>query len=442
MEEIFDSEEIEIEEALEKAKTAVGKFGIVKNLYEQKFGEDFPKFKIINSQISKIALFSDGLEVDPIGCGTSNNKDLAMLKSLSESFERYAGMIYKNQNFIKGSYSQLREKALDPVEVAAFTKSQLRQKDFERFRFDENTQFNWTEGTSLISGKKILVPAQLVYWNYKLNGELTIHFGLSTGVAGGTSYAGATLRGIYEVVERDSFMIAWLNKLPLKEVDLSHTEDSQIEELTNELKKYKLELHVFDSSTDVRIHSFIGILIDKNINRPIMNCGLSAGLNPEKTIITTINEAFHGMPWRHEKLSKIGNKKIKPESIVSFDDRTVYWYQKGKLKELNFLLRSRNKIKISDLENYSTGSCIKDLQFIREELKEKNLETIVVDITPRDIKEIGFKEVKVLIPKMQPLYLIEKYRYLGGTRLYQIPEFLGFKRKKEEELNKIPHPFL
>ena len=440
MMEIFDSEELEINKAIEKANIAVSRFGIIRSFYEQKLTQDFPKFIIFHAQGSKSGLFSDGIESEYNTTGSSHNLNLAKLKALSEIFERYSGTVYRSKYFIKGSFNELKEKAFNPCDVVSFSKKQLSTKDFEKFRFDKNTNFKWIEGISLISGKKILVPVQLVYWNYRVDSEPIIQVGLSTGIAGGTSYAGATLRAIFEIVERDAFMITWLNQLNLKEIEFS--KKSQLKKMTDEFKRYKFELHVFYSKTNVKIHSFIAIMIDRTRNPPIIGCGLKAGLNPEETIIASIEESFHSMPWRRDIAVKIPNKKIKPEAVSSFEDRILYWNQRGKLKELNFLLENSKKIELSELQNYSTGSCLKDLEFVKEDFKEKNLETIVVDITPIDVKQMEFKEVKVLVPKMQPLYLNEKYRYLGGHRLYEIPILLGFKNRREEELNKTPHPFL
>jgi ribosomal protein S12 methylthiotransferase accessory factor len=57
---------------------------------------------------------------------------------------------------------------------------------------------------------------------------------------------------------------------------------------------------------------------------------------------------------------------------------------------------------------------------------------------------MGFRVVKVVIPNLHPLYLDEKHPYLGGKRLYDVPVKLGFLKnpRKEDEFNKISHPFL
>lgn len=69
---------------------------------------------------------------------------------------------------------------------------------------------------------------------------------------------------------------------------------------------------------------------------------------------------------------------------------------------------------------------------------------VFVDVTRPEIKKRGFIVVKVIIPQLQPLYLYENFRYLGGERLYTVPEILGYRgaAKKETDLNSKPHPFL
>ena len=73
---------------------------------------------------------------------------------------------------------------------------------------------------------------------------------------------------------------------------------------------------------------------------------------------------------------------------------------------------------------------------------DKNYELYYKDITISEFKKLNYYIVKVIIPKMQPIYLNEKYPLLGSDRLYSVPAKLGFKNKLEDDLNKYPHPFL
>lgn len=76
-------------------------------------------------------------------------------------------------------------------------------------------------------------------------------------------------------------------------------------------------------------------------------------------------------------------------------------------------------------------------------LKKKKIENILVECTTGDVRKFGFFVVRAISPELQPFYMSENYKYLGGTRLYSIPNILGYTDTEttEKDLNKIPHPF-
>ena len=113
------------------------------------------------------------------------------------------------------------------------------------------------------------------------------------------------------------------------------------------------------------------------------------------------------------------------------------------ISELNFLLKNGKSKEITSIPNISSTDPRRNLRTVLKMLQERNMEVIFVDATTPDIKELGYKVVRVIIPELQPLYLNERYKYLGNERLYKIPKNLGYRdsETREEELNTIPHPF-
>lgn len=81
------------------------------------------------------------------------------------------------------------------------------------------------------------------------------------------------------------------------------------------------------------------------------------------------------------------------------------------------------------------------LKIVSDKLLSKHHEHYYVDITVPEAKKAGLFVVKVIVPKLQPLYLDEGYPYLGGERLRQIPLILD-KQVRIRRLNNVPHPFL
>ncbi len=97
---------------------------------------------------------------------------------------------------------------------------------------------------------------------------------ISTGAAAGGCLASALVRGIYEVIERDAFMISYLNKLENDKVDLEKIPDARITTLLSILNRYRIEGHIMDITSDLGVPTFVTILVDRTGIGPAIHCGL------------------------------------------------------------------------------------------------------------------------------------------------------------------------
>ena len=146
--------------------------------------------------------------------------------------------------------------------------------------------------------------------------------------------------------------------------------------------------------------------------------------------------------------------KIKEQIIKQIDSWQASEEQKEQAKKQisempaeqleDFLVKNKLIKDVSKIPNHFSSRNSKNFNTVFKILKKHSLEAVFVDVTTSQINKIGFKVVKVIIPQLQPLYLDEDFKYFGGRRLYSIPRVLGYTKAKtkEEDLNKIPHPFL
>ena len=397
---------------------------------------DEPKLFHYTCKLKDNKKISDAGYCDPYTGGNSFDKKRSEMKALGEAIERYSLSIYKNSNLITTSYEKIKNKALNPNDVVVVSKKQLAKKQYEKFRIDEKSKIRWARGYSIKQKKNIYVPAQMVYVPYAyFKGEKLIQLPITTGAATSTTMSGAIYRGICEIVERDAYMIAYLNKLKLKKISNSHP---LIKDIAKYFERYNLELHLFETTTDINIPCFMGILIDRTGEGPAVSVGLSANLDAETAAIGAIEEAQHSRPWMREMYLKGDRFKGSWKNLTSLEQRGLLWYDQKMIKYLDFWLKIKGK-KWKIQKRKSKGT-IQDLKTALNRLKNK--ETIVVDCTIPEIRRKGFKVVKVIIPELHPLFLFENVKYLGGKRIYEVPPKLGYKRKTEVQLNKIPHPFL
>ena len=404
---------------------------------------DEPKFWYYSASINDKHLKHDGAHFHSEASGVSFfSQNLAVLKALAEAIERYNNFAFFDEDIdFEGSYSKIKMDAINPTKFVYFSDKQLRQAKYKKFRIGNKSTFRWTEMRSLDGKKSYLVPCQAIYLSYqRTRSEPALYPSISTGAAGHSGLQAAILSGIYEVIERDAFMIYYLNKLKPKRYDLSSSNNEKIKKLLETAERYKLKIFSLDIKTDLSVPAVASVVIDDSGFSKAVSVGLKAHLDTESAIIGSINEAFHTRTWIREAYiqnptSVLKSKLIKNSTIKN---RGLFWYSPESISKLNFFINDLDfeKIKPANIEL----SVQNQLHILKKILEDIGYKVYYKDISSKYFKDIPFKVVKIIIPGMQPVYLNENYPLHGGERLQSVPVRLGYKNKMN--LNTYPHPFL
>ncbi len=407
---------------------------IVKTIYKDPQYNDEPK--IFNYGIEYKTKRTDNLN---IASGFSFDKKLALVRVLGEALERYSLETYTPFISAVGSIEKIRKikDFISPMDISPFSKKQLNQKKNGKFVIKKNSNFSWAKAVLFNKNKEILIPAQMISFNYNyLENEPIILPINSTGTALGIKFEDAFYRALCELIERDAFIISYLNKLPSPKIDLNLLKSTKMNKILGVLSRYKLELCVLNLTTDLEIPVFAAIIIDRTGLGPAISIGLKAGWEIENGIIGSIEEALMSRSWIRDKIA-YAKKETDIKNIETIEQRALLWFPVEMINELDFWLKN-NKV-----ANMDKNEIVKNkLEKVLKILLKNNMSIIYKDITPPVLKASGFFVIRAIVPQLQPLYLNEEYKFLGEKRLYSVPNRLGFSRKEEMNLNKIPHPFL
>ena len=368
--------------------------------------------------------------------GFSFDQELALIRMLGESIERYSLDYFYPDIDSVSSCSDLKQEYIHPSKFSPFSQNQLNKNALKYFRISDTSRIQWSKVTSFISGKTFLLPSQLNCIHFKyLDNEPLIMRMTSSGVAAGICLDDALYRAILELVEHDSFMIHYLNKIPSPEVDLGSLDDPQIKKLLQIYKRYRLELHVLNITTDLNIPSFVALTIDRTGIGPAVGVGLKSRFSEVEAVTNAIEESLLTSTWVRQEYPEI-KKRI---TITTIPHRAYYWYPTEMLKHLDFWLKSK---KLSPINPKQPAD--QSLEHLVSIFKEQHMDIFFQDITHAKMKEHGFSVVRALIPELQPIYFDERFPYLGKRRLYTVPVTTGYQVKEtaEEELNAVPHPLL
>lgn len=355
------------------------------------------------------------------------SKKNALIRCLGEAVERLSLYCFRQNDFLISHYDEIKAPALDPSLL-------IDDKSVQK------KTFSWIEGYDYFNAQKCMIPSQLVYLNYKrIKDEPRLSVPISTGAAGGFEFESTLSRAIYEVVERDAFMTTYLNKIPSKQIEIKSIKNKHISIICSKAERYALEIHVFDITNDLKIPTYLTLLIDKTGIGPAVSVGLKSGLHQISSIVGSIEESFLSRSWIRFQLFKKGtikkNELNKP--IQTFLERGEYWYNQKNIDHLNFLLHSKC-VPFQDVKTNSKNMR-EELKMITEALKDLGFPIYYASLSLEDFKDIHYQTLKVIIPGLQPLYLDENHRFINSARLEQVARFFNVKYKG---INDIPHPFL
>jgi len=409
--------------------------GIQQDIY---YFHDEPRIPSFNIELKYRSFSTPGFEMERLRRYSAFSAERCLLKALGEAIERYSLSIYRREEFLWDNYKHLNKKAIDPRRFASF--SELRIKPWFKIYNNYGENLNWTKAKCLNSQQDILVPAQLVYLPYRFKkNESVIYFSISTGTALFTSLNKAILTGLLETIERDAFMINYLNKLSRNIIDIRRIRDQIFKRIISLTERYNLNLYILDISTDVPVYSILAILIDETGLGPAVSIGAKADLNIKDAIVGATEECFQVRPWIKGEMVRQGIKAIKKAKSDKYHvsrivNRGLLWSTPDMINKIDFFLKGK-KLSINDIRPRRAKDLYSPLGWFRK----KKIDVIYVDVTPANLQNKVFA-VKVMVLEFQPLYLDERYPSWVRKRLEEVPVRVGFKPLKK--INRFPHPFL
>ncbi len=366
------------------------------------------------------------------GLSLFNEKE-AELKSIAEFFERLSATTCSMMT-TAGTYEKVsaNKLAIHPAEFSPFHPNQMISFDFSRFKLVGDEPYRWTSVTSLTDKSNALIPVQLVKLERVPAEEKIIRFPDSSGLSLGVSQKDALLRGLLEVIERDSLISSWYeekkwNKLTDLELPV------KIKKVISYLNRYKLRVEIFDISNDLTPYIFFAIIWDES---PNPDCHLSVGSKASdtfsKSILGAIEEALQGRYIG--KYSKLIQDS--PSNVLSYKDHVKFWAKEG--RTLEHLIQ--NKITDCGIDGHvktTRKPNVLKLSDIIRNAKKKEVRIFYKDLTNKLLFENGFSCVKVISPDLKPLFADQNFPYFGFLRGRDLGNYTFF----EEERFKVPHPF-
>ena len=411
------------------------KLGIIREIRRADRLNSDPETVTYSANTCDPEVFSDGMANGASGTGV--NWKGALLAAVGEGVERYASSFNDPSSLVLASAEDLMRKNLPiikPQDFALFHDQQFTDKDFPFAKFDDQTQVHWIEVMDITSSNLVYCPAIFFFMPFRKD-EVRIAEQISTGFAVHQKSTKALIHAIYEIVERDAFMIAWTHLLDIPKIKI----EGELADYTSKIVPSHLELHLLDMTTDLRIPSVMGILTGKHdYGELIVFCAASRFTLLEAAKKTAL-ELCQSVPY-YRYLLRDDRDYSKYENIKTFEDHSIFYVTRPDLWEnFDHWLTKEETVVVPVEPDISDDEKLVD---ITQRFKEMGYPLLARESTTNDLDISGFSLVRAVCPHLIHLNGTYGQYYWGGKRLYEVPLRMGYEiDSRYENINRLPHPF-
>lgn len=381
-----------------------------------------------------------------LGHGFGKNAAEVFSKAIGELLERYFLTIYHKKNLLRSSPNALKNKKFSMLDLnllAGFSEEQ--KKDNPRLQFSEESIFYWEKAKRVLTSEITYLPAQVVYWTYYNEFEPRLCEQNTNGAGGWFSEEGAVLSGLYELIQRDSFLIYWLNQLTPKLIDPKTVPHDGFQNLLRESERYGFEVYCLNITADTGVPAFAVVVSDPSGKSPRFCLGGGCQADPAKALHRALEEAWSVYYWmRPRPPYPVLDKDYRPfQEKIGQDERLRLWSNPEMADYFKFLISGPKEpfagINFDYPKEFASQKEELDFLVKRVESLGPGYEVYYHQSRHPVLSEVGYCSAQVVVPQFIPLYLHETSAPLGSRRIKEVPSKLGFKTAKE--FNPLPHPF-
>jgi ribosomal protein S12 methylthiotransferase accessory factor len=371
--------------------------------------------------------------------GNGSSKGYAVAAAIGEAAERYAAVCYPEETLALRSAAELGTKSVAPESFALFSRAQYAKPSFPYAAFGRDTRLRWAWASDLVTGEARLIPAQLTYMGCGPDEE-RIAYSTSSGAACGPTFEEAVLSALLELVERDSFLLMWYNRLSLPRIDLS-ADPLLVEEHRQFYAPTRLDYTVVSMYDLLKVPTALAIV--RSPGNVALAVGAACATTMQTAVRKALREAFQTRAFaRQLRLDRPNfDAGIDFANIHSFEDHVLHYaFEKNALKTF-FMESSQVILPLDAIPPIPESTVTEAILEIARRLKAAGVAAFVADITPIDLRSVGLHVARVVSPELCRLDV--DYRFLGGRRLYDAAFAAGLAPAPFDEagLNPQPHPF-
>jgi ribosomal protein S12 methylthiotransferase accessory factor len=417
--------------------------GLVRSLTPVQRGAEEPRPPyVMQATLSHFDFKSAPLR-DRLASGKGETEEAATASALGEAIEHYCASHPDLAAARRAAFSALSGSAVSPADCVLYSESQYRRPGWPYARFDPEVPIAWTAMRELAGGETVWAASSLVYLSWPAAAAEVFCPATSNGLAAGPDLPSAIFAGLCELIERDAFLITWMNRLPAPELDWSGAggvEDS----ILRHYARFGIEVRVFALPSEMAVPVMMAVAGDRSGNGPAAVVGLGCHPRPRTALRKALFELCQVRPGEtHRFLRNRAHERLRAyEDVRHLEDHSAFLSAPQRRGEFAFLFDNGASVHLTELPDAGGATPEEDLARIGDALAAAGCRALYAELTTPDVADYGFRVVRTLAPGLQPMHFGYGEERLGSRRLFETPALLGYRAgpASEADLNPCPHP--
>lgn len=358
-------------------------------------------------------------------CGRAKNPFIALSKASSEAYEWNACGNIPN-DLLAASFKEINN-PIDPRKIIEYHHCQYKRKKFPLKKFDENQTYFWKNGQDIVAEEKSYILSDCIYFPYDPETP-RYTYANSSGTAAHPIRSEAIKKATLELIERDAFMIVWLNCLKMPQIYYESL-PVEFQKRISLLQKEGFKVIVKNFTMDLSPVIFV---FAQNDSLPITTCSGCSEFDAVEALDHALMEVEAAIYCR------LGNQPAKfilPQKACYPEDHGNVYEQRRYYHRADFLFKGKG-MKFADIGKNTIKTW--DMLLRRFEMKDQPL--IVVDL---DCREKSLNVVKAFLPGVIPMSFGYGLEPCGMERIYNLPVNLGYRINpiSYKEITRFLHPY-
>ena len=398
----------------------------------------------------------------PAGMGRAETFREAEAIAVLEAYERLAGYPHAAPILPATSRRALGDLAMDVSALGTYTPRQLASPHSRLRAYSDDAELDWVWAHPLGAGPPQLVPAEIGFFRYRYDlrplsererddpatppgPRRNFFLDSSSGSALGASYEEAALHALFELAERDAFLLAWHRARPLPRIDPACLRDRDSMLMLRLAEQRGYEVHLLVATDQIPVPAVWALAVRRDRGMPASFSTAGCHPDPVRAVRAALWELSQmvggGLAWDPADYEHTIDDPWPIQTIAEHWRRYTFPELLPRVERVVGGPRTTLEEAFPEwphaLVRAAGGDVAGALDYTAELFRRAGLDRIlIVDQSTPEHTAHGMSVVKAVVPGILPMCFGHAQQRLAGLGRLLVP--LG---AAEDEIPFDPHPF-